>query len=139
MLEKYKDVAPLILILLVIGLIASISLIVVLLNAITALKKEDALIRKENRKVNLENKKLRGTVTKILIVVQSGAEEIVCLRQQMNQVHQWLGEVLNISNLIRSEGGIDNTVAIEELKQRVVWAEQIERQRIEDRDFYEGD
>lgn len=139
MLEKYEDVVPLILFLLAIGLITSIGLIVILFNTITVLKKENLLIKKETRRVNMQNKKLRGTVTKILIVVQSGAEEIVCLRQQMNQVHQWLGEVLNISNLIRSEEGIDNTVAIEELRQRVGWAEQIERQRVDDRDFYKGD
>jgi|GEM_PF-6798010 len=139
MLDQYENVVLFTLFVLTLGLITAIALIVILFKTVTLLKQENKLIKNESRKLNANNKVLHSSIARILIVVQSGADEIVCLRQQMNQVHQWLGEVLSISNLIRSEEGIDNTTVIEELRQRVKWAEEEEHQRVDDRDYYKGD
>ncbi len=136
MLEKYAD---LIILILGLGLVIAIILIVFLFKAVNLLQSENKLIKRENRKIKSENTIFHTTISRILQVIQSNADEINCLRQQMNQVHQWLGEVLSVSNLIRSEkDGIDSNIVIEELRQRVKWAEEKKAQRIDDDDYYEG-
>lgn len=136
MLNKYAD---LIILALNLGLITAITLIVVLFKKVNLLQSENNLIRRENRKIKSENSIFHATIQRILQVIQSNADEITCLRKQMNQVHQWLGEVLSVSNLIRSEKeGIDSTVVIEELRQRVKWAKEKEDRQINEDDYYRG-
>lgn len=137
MLDKY---AELIILILGVGLITAIVLIIILFKTIGLLRVENKLIKQENRKIKSDNSLFHTAIARILQVIQSNADEITCLRKQMNQVHQWLGEVLSISNLIRSEeAGIDSSVVIEELRQRVKWAKEREKQQTNESDFYKGD
>ena len=137
MLDKY---AELIILILGVGLIIAIVLIIILFRTIGFLQVENKLIKQENRKIKLDNSLFHTAITRIFQVIQSNADQIVRLREQMNQVHLWLGDVLSISNLIRSEeAGIDSTVVIEELRRRVKWAKEKEEQQIDESDFYQGD
>lgn len=136
MFGKYAD---LVILMLVLSQVLTIILVYFLLRKINNSDKKIKILETKIRELNGIISVLKTTVTRVLQVVVSNADEIVCLRRQMNQVHGWLGDVLSISNLIRSEKeGIDSVAIIEELRERVKWARK-RQDELNDDDYYKGD
>lgn len=138
MLGKYDNLT---IIILIAGMGITIPSVIVLLKVVISLSKENEKLKNKDRKVEKELSILRATITRIFAVIDSNAGSIVLLRQQMNQVHGWLGEVLSISNLIRGEGEdrIGSKEVIEELRDRVRWENEREKRQIDENEYYKGD
>lgn len=115
-------------------------LIIHLLKEIKELKRVNKELVDRNKKLNKVNGIWRFDAPQILRVTELNAEEIKCLKEQMDLVNKWLGDVLNISNLIPSkESGIEATDVIEELRQRRKWYEELQEKQIDESNFYQGD
>lgn len=94
----------------------------------------EATIGRLRKEINVA----KTVATKNAITIQSQGEEIECLQAQMRQVHHWLG-VLQVSDLIRSEYGVETVDVVRILRERVEWQKEIDKQAQDDSDFYEGD
>ncbi len=115
-------------------------LIIHLLKEIKELKRVNKELVDRNKKLNKVNGIWRFDAPQILRVTELNAEEIKCLKEQMDLVNKWLGDVLNISNLMPSkESGIEATDVIEELRQRRKWYEELQEKQIDESNFYQGD
>lgn len=137
MINKYAD---LILLLDFSSQVFTTTLIIYLLLKINHLLETNKDIISSSTKLNKETTKYRIRIPKILTVVEANADDIGRLKQQMNQVHEWLGSVLNISNFIPDKNNqIDSSPVIEELRERVKWSEELEKQKKDETDFYNGD
>lgn len=114
-------------------------LIIALLKRVYKVENDNKNLRTENTKLYTKNVYLSTTKNKVFRAITLNAEEIERLKSQMALVNRWLGEVLNISNLIpNKEQGIEMSDIIEEWRQRIKWSEEI-NQDLDDDDFYQGD
>ncbi|MEG5173269.1 hypothetical protein [Microcoleus sp. B3-D7] len=130
MFGKYEDF---IIIVLILGLI-------VLAVIVICLKLENSKLKDTKAVQAKQIIALQFTVNRMFRVVESNADSVSLLRKQMNQVHQWLGEVLSISNLIRNEEGQkDSSIVIEELRELVKWAKVKGKRAVNENDYYKGD
>lgn len=103
-------------------------------------KRINTNLLKANKKLNEKNSIWRIEAPKILRVGELNANNIRDLSDQQQLLNKFVGEVLNVSNLIPSkELGIETIHIIEELRQRVQWAEEVEKHQVNDSDFYTGD
>ncbi|MEG3875774.1 hypothetical protein QT972_00120 [Microcoleus sp. herbarium7] len=125
------------------------NILISVLNLVLFIKqvKRTNLVEKNNKKIQEINLKL-GTIlsktnttnSRILMAFQNQENRIKCLEAQMAQVHEYLGKVLGVSKLIFFDDSLNERIdIIEELRQRVKWAEEIEKQQTDDSDFYKGD
>jgi len=137
MFTQYVD---LILLIIVITVFLLLLLVIIVLNKVNNVEKENKSLRLQNATFRTQNIFLHNTHLKFLQAVGLNVEDISTLKQQMNLVNRWLGEVLNISNLIASkENGIETADIINELKQRIAWYEEVSQNRVSDNEFYKGD
>jgi hypothetical protein len=104
---------------------------------IKKLKKTDEI----NARINVRNSVWRIEAPKILKIGELNANSIKDLSEQQQLLNRYLGEVLNVSNLIPSkELGIEAIDIIEDLRQRVKWHAEIEEaQKIDEDNYYKGD
>lgn len=136
MFTQYTD---LILLISAIVQLLTMILIIALLKRVYKVENDNKNLRTENTKLYTKNVYLNTTKNKVFRAIALNAEEIECLKSQMALVNRWLGEVLNISNLIpNKEQGIEMSDIIEEWRQRIKWSEEI-NQDLDDDDFYQGD
>jgi hypothetical protein len=69
----------------------------------------------------------------------SQKDDVKCLQDQMEQVHHWLG-VLNVSDLIRTETGVETLDVVEVLRQKIEWQKELDRQQSQDdSNYYKGE
>lgn len=103
---------------------------------IKKLKKTDEI----NARINVRNSVWRIEAPKILKIGELNANSIKDLSEQQQLLNRYLGEVLNVSNLIpNKELGIEAIDIIEDLRQRVKWHAEIEAQKIDEDNYYKGD
>lgn len=135
----FTQYADLILLISAIVQLLTMILIIALLKRVYKVENDNKNLRTENTKLYTKNVYLSTTKNKVFRAIALNAEEIECLKSQMALVNRWLGEVLNISNLIpNKEQGIEMSDIIEEWRQRIKWSEEI-NQDLDDDDFYQGD
>lgn len=135
----FTQYADLILLISAIVQLLTMILIIALLKRVYKVENDNKNLRTENTKLYTKNVYLSTTKNKVFRAITLNAEEIECLKSQMALVNRWLGEVLNISNLIpNKEQGIEMSDIIEEWRQRIKWSEEI-NQDLDDDDFYQGD
>lgn len=136
----FTQYADLILLMMTIIETLTIFLVIMLLNKVNRLERINKLLQSRETSIVTENVGWRTIIPKAIRVSTLNAEDIKSIKEQQALVNRWLGEVLNISNLIPAkEYGIEVSDIIEELRQRVKWQEEIERQQLNDSDFYKGD
>ncbi|MEG3877650.1 hypothetical protein QT972_09745 [Microcoleus sp. herbarium7] len=98
-----------------------------------------ALLALTNKELRRENKKIEATAKRIFSVVKLHDDDLECAKMQMAQVHHWLGDVLNISNLIDfPEQYVTSSTVIESLQQRVEWEKEIKQKEPNNADYYES-
>lgn len=98
-----------------------------------------ALLALANKELRRENNKIQATAKRIFSVVKLHDDDLECTKIQMAQVHHWLGDVLNISNLIEfPEQYIMSSDVIESLQQRVAWEKEAKQNKPDNADYYEG-
>jgi hypothetical protein len=78
---------------------------------------------------------------KTLNIMSLSIDNIECSKQQIAQIQKYLVDVLQVSNLIGcTERDIEPSDLIEELRARVEWAREIERQKnLNTSEYYEGE
>lgn len=135
MFNKYID---LILSIVVIVQLIEIYLTITLSRKNNSLEKINKALRGDNLVFNKGNSMARATTSKVLNIVQLNANDINQLKLQMEQVHTLLGQVLNVSNLIPSEGKTDTASRIEELRQLVKFSEELAKHKIDETNYYKG-
>ncbi len=137
MLTQYAD---LILLIATIVEILTIFLIIVLLREIKTLKKINAISRLREERAVKENISWRSMIPKTIRIGEANAENIKTLSGQQQILNRFVGEVLNVSNLIpNKEFGVEVSDIIEELRARVKWAQELEKYQANNDDFYQGD
>ena len=124
-------------------LFVAVGLIVIIVVAILVQLKSLKLSIKElidiNKKLKNKDKKYSQEVPRIIRVLDLILADNANTEKQMSQLHKWLGAVLNISNLIPNESeGIDAVCIIDELRERVKWAEEVEKQNVDEENYYKG-
>lgn len=136
MFNKYAD---LILFVAIAVEIIQIYFIIKLLRKNNKLETINKKLREEIGIFNKGNGTARSTSSRIFMAMQLNAQDIASLKGQMNHVNKWLGDVLNISNLMHNEENKEVTNIIEELRQSVEWAKEIEKQKVDEQNYYKGD
>lgn len=92
-----------------------------------------------NKKLRDKDKKYAQEVPRIIRAIDLILSNVSNNKKQIGQLHKWLGMVLNISNLIPNESeGIDATCIINELRERVKWAEEVEKRNVDEENYYKG-
>lgn len=92
-----------------------------------------------NKKLRDKDKKYAQEVPRIIRAIDLILSNVSNNKEQIGQLHKWLGMVLNISNLIPNESeGIDATYIIDELRERVKWAEEVEKRNVDEENYYKG-
>jgi superfamily I DNA/RNA helicase len=138
MFNQYAD-----LILLIATTVEALTILVVILLLIKVdnLEKINKRIIKRNITLRDENIGWRSTIPRTIRVGEANAKDIKTLSEQQQHLNKFMGQVLNISNLIPNEElGIEASDIIEELRERVKWAEELEKYKETDEEnFYKGD
>lgn len=120
--------------------IAAISLIIVLLREIKTLKETNAILRVREERAVKENIIWRNIIPKTIRLSETNAKDIKDLSEQQQILNRFVGQVLNVSNLIpNKEFGVEVSDIIEELRERVHWAQELEKYQSNNNDFYQGD
>lgn len=106
---------------------------------INDLKKANLSLSKENIRLKKKNSVWRVEAPRILRIGELNASNIKDLNEQQQLLNKYLGQVLNVSNLIpNKELGIEASDIIEELRQRVRWNEEVEAQHHDEEEYYKG-
>lgn len=106
---------------------------------INALKQANRHLSEENKRLNKKNSVWRIEAPKILRIGELNADSIKDLNAQQQMLNKYLGDVLNVSNLIpNKELGVEASDIIEELRQRVKWNTEIEAQHHDEEEYYKG-
>jgi hypothetical protein len=109
---------------------------------LSAVNKRVERVEENIRQNRSESHLAKAVATRNSALVKSQDERIECLEAQMAQVHHWLGDVLQISNLIRCETGennIDTIDVVRILRERVEWQKEIESRQLDDSNYYQGE
>ena len=118
----------------------TVIIVIAILTEIKSLKQIIKELVDINKKLRDKDKKYSQEIPRIVRVIDLILEDISNNKEQIGQLHKWLGTVLNISNLIPNESeGIDTAYIIDELRERVKWAEEVEKQNIDEENYYKGD
>lgn len=133
MFGKYND---LILAVLILGQIT----IIYLIASDRSEKQKNKVLADTNRNLERENALLRFSIPRLTMLVQGFSESDNRRKKQVEQIQKYLGEVLEISNLISfEEQGLDPTVVIDELKERLRWAEETRKHQSNNTDYFQAD
>lgn len=104
------------------------------------IKKINANLTKENKKLNEKNSIWRLEAPKILRIGELNANNIKDLSDQQQRLNIYVGQVLGGSKIIeKKEIGVETIDLIEEMRQRVQWAKEVEKHQVNNSDFYSGD
>ena len=118
----------------------TVIIVIAILTEIKSLKQIIKELVDINKKLRDKDKKYSQEIPRIVRAIDLILEDISNNKEQIGQLHKWLGTVLNISNLIPNESeGIDAACIIDELRERVKWAEEVEKQNIDEENYYKGD
>ena len=118
----------------------TVIIVIAILTEIKSLKQIIKELVDINKKLRDKDKKYSQEIPRIVRVIDLLLANDANTEKQMSQLHKWLGTVLNISNLIPNESeGIDAACIIDELRERVKWAEEVEKQNIDEENYYKGD
>ena len=121
----------------VVGL--TIANVIAILTEIKNLKQTIKELVDINKKLRDKDKKYAQEVPRIIRAIDLILSNVSNNKEQIGQLHKWLGMVLNISNLIPNESeGIDATYIIDELRERVKWAEEVEKRNVDEENYYKG-
>lgn len=132
MFGKYDDF---VLIGLVVGQLVIISLIII----DRFERKKNKMLKDENRLLERENYLLRS-LPELLAIVEQNSKVLKNRGDQIDQIHQYFSEVLQISNLISChEKNADPTIVIAELRERIRWAEETRNYHAENIVYYQPD
>jgi hypothetical protein len=131
---------------LLIIILAAIIIVILFVNWLSrrlfSVSRKLVLMENENRQIRSESHLAKVVATRNTVLAQSQGEKIECLEAQMSQVHHWLGDVLQISNLIRCETG-ENTVetadVVELLREKIEWQKEVDLQSQDNSNYYKGD
>lgn len=133
MFGQYND---LVLTILILGQIT----IIYLIASDRSEKQKNKILSDTNRKLEKENALLRFSIPRLTMLVEQNSERINQRGKQVDQINTYLGEVLQISNLIRFEDkGLDPTAIIEELKEKIRWAEETRKHQSNNTDYFQAD
>ena len=117
----------------------TVIIVIAILTEIKGLKQIIKELVDINKKLRDKDKKYSQEVPRIVRAIDLILEDISNNKEQIGQLHKWLGTVLNISNLIPNESeGIDATCIIDELRERVKWAEEVDKQNVDEENYYKG-
>ncbi|TAG98742.1 MAG: hypothetical protein EAZ18_00255 [Oscillatoriales cyanobacterium] len=107
---------------------------------INILKKEVNKIKSSVLKATQRISLLEVSSVKVLNIITLNVDNIECNKQQIAQIQKYLVDVLQVSNLIGcAERDIEPSDLIEELRSRVEWAREIEKQKnANPSEYYEG-
>ncbi|MEG4149266.1 hypothetical protein [Microcoleus sp. Pol12B5] len=120
--------------------IFTIFLIVILLRDLKTVKAANAILKTREERAVKENITWRNIIPKTIRLSEANAENIKTLSGQQQILNRFVGEVLNVSNLIpNKEFGVEVSDIIEELRERVRWAQELEKYQSNNNDFYQGD
>ena len=118
----------------------TVIIVIAILTEIKGLKQIIKELVDINKKLRDKDRKYSQEIPRIVRAIDLILEDISNNKEQIGQLHKWLGTVLNISNLIPNESeGIDAACIIDELRERVKWAEEVEKQNIDEENYYKGD
>lgn len=130
----------LILMIVSVGVVLIAIIVIMLLKEIKNLKLIITELIDINTKIRKKTLDHSQDIPRLIRAVDLNVRDISNIKEQMKQVHHWLGEVLNISNLIPNEDkGISAAWIVDELRQRRKWNEELESRRIDDEEYYKGD
>ena len=136
----FNQYADLILLIATIVEILTIVLIVILLQEVKVLKKTNAILKAKEERAAKENISWRNIIPKAIRLGEANAKDIKDLSGQQQILNRFVGEVLNVSNLIpNKEFGVEVADVIEELRERVQWAQELAKYQADNNDFYKGD
>lgn len=100
--------------------------------------KNNQAIKDLNRTLFAGTGKNHSVMSRVLTALEKYDDGFNCHDEQIKQINTYLGEVLQISDLIRCENGeMDNADLIETLRERIKWYKEVERLRSQD-EYYEG-
>ena len=117
----------------------TVIIVIAILTEIKSLKQIIKELVDINKKLRNKDKKYSQEVPRIIRVLDLILADNANTGKQMAQLHKWLGAVLNISNLIPNESeGIDAACIIDELRKRVKWAEEVDKQNVDEENYYKG-
>ena len=117
----------------------TVIIVIAILTEIKGLKQIIKELVSINKKLRDKDRKYSQEVPRIVRVIDLILKDNSITKEQMAQLHKWLGAVLNISNLIPNESeGIDAACIIDELRERVKWAEEVDKQNIDEENYYKG-
>ena len=118
----------------------TVIIVIAILTEIKGLKQIIKELVDINKKLRDKDKKYSQEVPRMIRAIDLILEDISNNKEQIGQLHKWLGTVLNISNLIPNESeGIDAACIIDELRERVKWAEEVDKQNVDEENYYKGD
>lgn len=136
----FNQYADLILLIATLVEVLTIILIIVLLQEVKALKETNAILKTREERAVKENLNWRAIIPKTIRLSEANAQDIKDLSGQQQILNRFVGEVLNVSNLIpNKEFGVEVSDIIEELRERVQWAQELEKYQADNNDFYQGD
>lgn len=136
----FNQYADLILLIATLVEVLTIILIIVLLQEVKALKETNAILKTREERAVKENLNWRAIIPKTIRLSEANAQDIKDLSGQQQILNRFVGEVLNVSNLIpNKEFGVEVSDIIEELRERVQWAQELEKYQTDNNDFYQGD
>ena len=117
----------------------TVIIVIAILTEIKGLKQIIKELVDINKKLRDKDKKYSQEVPRMIRAIDLILEDISNNKEQIGQLHKWLGTVLNISNLIPNESeGIDAACIIDELRERVKWAEEVDKQNVDEENYYKG-
>ena len=117
----------------------TVIIVIAILTEIKGLKQIIKELVDINKKLRDKDKKYSQEIPRIIRAIDLILEDISNNKEQIGQLHKWLGTVLNISNLIPNESeGIDAACIIDELRERVKWAEEVDKQNVDEENYYKG-
>ena len=129
MFRQYNDT-------ILIVLILSQIIIIFLILLDRSERQKNKILIDVNKKLEKENALLRFSIPRLTTLAEQNSDKIDQRGKQIDQINRYLGEVLQISNLIGfKDEGLNAAEIIEELKEKIQWAEKT-REYQEDRDEY---
>lgn len=137
----FNQYADLILLLATTVKVLTILVVIMLLIKVDKLEKINKKVIKRNTTLSDENIGWRSIIPRTIRVGEANARDIKALSEQQQHLNKYMGQVLGVSNLIPNEElGIEASDIIEELRERVKWAEELEKyQETDENNFYKGD
>lgn len=123
---------------LIITSILNVVLTIILLKKLSQANGDNAKLITKNQQLREENKEIKTTARRVFLIARRHDDDLECVKLQVAQLQHWLGEVLNISNLITPEApDMTSIERLEEMRQRASWAKEV-KNNTNDTDYYKG-